>query len=290
MVNISNNMDIISPYKELLSYEALWARKGTTLAKITDMLKNSLLPSQIINPILDVENLDNIEKIIRKEISNFSILTNKDFSYPSSLKNANNQYPILYCKGDIGLLDLPKLVSVVGTRNVSDEGWQRTIQITKGLVDNGFNIVSGLAKGVDTATLSTAIKKESKVIGVIGTPINEYYPKENKDLQDLIAKKHLLISHVPIYRYKNEPFSNRRFYFPQRNAVMASISKATIIIEAGQTSGTLIQARECLKLGKKLFILNSCFENKSISWPEKFRKEGAIRVNSINDILDNIDG
>lgn len=286
MLNFDIKSVVTNPYNELLAYEALLARDSSSLSQITKMLKDDMRVSQLKN-LSDDENIAKIESFIKQQKANFSILTSRDFSYPNSLRTASYKYPILYYKGDVGLLDLPKLVSVVGTRAVSDEGRQRTIQIVKGLVDNEFNIVSGLAKGVDTIALQTSIKKNGKVIGVIGTPINEYYPKENKALQDKISQEHLLISHVPMYRYANEPFANRRFYFPQRNAVMSSISKATIIIEASETSGTLTQARECMKFGKKLFILNSCFENKSIAWPEKFEKQGAIRVNSINDILDN---
>lgn len=281
-------LDAISPYDEMVSYEAIWARNGMTLSKITKLFETGRLPTELINPIEDLENIDKIKVHINNELGKFSIITSKDFLYPKALKFAKDKYEILYCKGDIGLLDIPNKISIVGTRKISEDGKQRTIQITKGLVANGYHIVSGLASGVDTFALLTAIKMESSVIGVIGTPINKYYPKENIGLQNLIAEKHLLVSHVPIYRYDNEPFNNHRFYFPQRNVVMASISDATVIIEASETSGTLVQARECIRLKKKLFILNSCFENKSITWPAKFEAQGAIRVKTIDDILRNM--
>jgi DNA processing protein len=278
----------ISPYKEMLAYEALWARQGVTLAKLTKMFEGEKLPSQLSNDILDIDNIDKIEMFLKNEIGKFSVLTTKDFLYPKDLNKAINKYAVLYYKGDVGLLDLPKKISVVGTRQVSADGIKRTINITRDLVDNGFSIVSGLAQGVDTNALQTAISMGKKVIAVIGTPINRYYPQENKNLQNLIAKEHLLISHVPFYRYSIEPYEDQRFYFSQRNVIMAAISEATVIIEASETSGTKIQAKECLRLGKKLFILNSCFENTNITWPEAYLKQGAIRVKTAKDILDNI--
>src|ERR1019366_8913989 len=108
--------------------------------------------------------------------------------------------------------------------------------------------------------------------------IDEYYPKENRDLQDLIAKSHLLVSQVPFYRYATEPFRSRRNYFPQRNETMSALSEATIIVEASDTSGTLTQARAALEQKRKLFILDSCFERPDITWPRRFEARGAIRV------------
>ncbi|MCZ0932026.1 MAG: DNA-processing protein DprA [Oligoflexia bacterium] len=124
-----------------------------------------------------------------------------------------------------------------------------------------------------------------KTIGVIGTPINDYYPEENKELQDEIAENFLLISQVPFYKYATELFPHRKFHFPRRNKIMASISEATVIVEAGDTSGSLIQVRECFNQGKKLFILDSCFQNPKIKWPAKHEEKGAIRVKSTKDIL-----
>jgi DNA processing protein len=148
-----------------------------------------------------------------------------------------------------------------------------------------LTLVSGLAEGVDTVALETAIKCNMNVIGVIGTPIDEYYPKKNKNLQEDIAAKHLLMSQVPFYKYYTQPFQTKHIYFPERNATMAALSLATVIVEASDTSGTLYQARACMEQKRPLFILNSCFENQAITWPQKYEKQGAIRVNDINDII-----
>ena len=100
-----------------------------------------------------------------------------------------------------------------------------------------------------------------------------------------IAEHHLLISQVPVKRYSNQknPTSNN-FFFPERNITMSALTDATIIVEAGETSGTLVQARHALKQGRKVFILESNFRNPELKWPHTFEERGAIRVADYDDI------
>ena len=276
---------------EAIAYETLLALKGATEVKLEEEFPSSKLisPSEILEEKKingqkeEIETLYPIVKsFIKNQLSNFSVCLQEDFHYPRNLKDEEPSPKLFYYKGDIGLLESP-CVSVIGTRKVTKEGAVRTKKVVKLLIDNNFTIVSGLARGVDTMALKTAIESRGRAIAVIGTPIDKYYPKENKDLQNEIARKHLLISKVPFYRYKNEPFNNHRFYFPKRNITMSAISKASIIIEASETSGTLSQARAALKQGRKLFILDSCFNK--YKWPFKFQEKGAIRVIKEEDIL-----
>ncbi|MCH8253968.1 MAG: DNA-processing protein DprA, partial [Gemmatimonadetes bacterium] len=95
---------------------------------------------------------------------------------------------------------------------------------------DGYTIVSGLAEGIDTAAMKSAIASDGNTIGVIGTPLNRAYPKGNEALQENVATNHLLISQVPFYRYQHEHYKARRYYFPQRNATMAALSVSTIIV------------------------------------------------------------
>ncbi|EME4762632.1 DNA-protecting protein DprA, partial [Campylobacter coli] len=237
----------------------------------------------------DFTSQDAKEKIqdflLNLDKKDFSILTEYNYRFPKNLKNT--YIKSLYYKGNLDLLSEPKKIAIVGARNATEDGIKRAIKLSKELSSKGFVIVSGLAHGIDTAAMRSTIKNNGSLIGVIGTPINEYYPIENKALQDEIANKHLLVSHVPFYKYSIQPFSTKKFYFPERNAVMAAISDATVIVEASETSGTLTQARACIEIGRKLFILNSCFEN-GLKWPYTYEKKGAIRVKKIEDILDNL--
>ena len=285
IIKMFEEENIISPYKELISYETLWTREGATLKKISEYLKNIDLPSKANFNLLEINKKEEIDLYFKNNPIDFSIITAKSYQYPIKLKDAKYQIKLLYYKGNLDLLEKPKRISIVGARKASEMGLKRAALLAKLLTDKKYVIVSGLAEGIDTAAMTKAIENNGKVIGVIGTPITKYYPKKNKPLQDLIAKKHLLISHVPIYRYEYEHFNTKRFYFPQRNVTMAALSEATIIIEASDTSGTLTQARACMEMGRPLFILNSCFENPNIKWPHTYEKKGAIRVREIEDIL-----
>lgn len=283
-----------SPFSELVAYEYLWSEKGASFKTIADILtKQGILPSNAIVKKYGFflpDQYKTIERYIKKIISNsgrFSILLKEDAQYPKRLLDAKYPIDLFYYRGDLGLLE-SRCISVVGTRQVSSDGMKRTKKVTTLLVKEGYTVVSGLARGVDTIALTTALEKSGNVIAVIGTPITEYYPRENHELQERIANTKLLISQVPIYRYNHQSFDAKRSYFPARNITMAAIAEATVIVEASDTSGTLIQARACIEQGKKLFILNSCFENRNISWPEKYEAKGAIRIKDIDDLLQHL--
>lgn len=282
------NFDAVSPFDELIAYETLWARDGSTVKRVSDALKSTDYPSRADFNLEDLQTKETIREYFQKINKDFSVITAKSYQYPKELTDPEHQIKLLYYKGDLGLLEARKKISIVGARKVSTDGRKRARQLARHLVENGYVIVSGLAEGVDTEAMSEAIKNEGKVIGVIGTPINQYYPKENRQLQDYISHNHLLLSHVPIYRYAHQHFKSKRIYFPERNVTMAAVSDATIIVEASDTSGTLTQARACLAMNRKLFILNSCFENPNIKWPHTYEKRGAIRVRKMQDIWDNL--
>jgi len=282
-------IDSFLPYEEMLAYETLWSRTGATVKRVAEYLQNTDRPSQAQFSLVEDEVKDKIRNYFSNIKKDFSVITAESYQYPPALKDPDHQIKLLYYKGDLGLLDAPKRISIVGARKASPDGIRRAAKLARLLVSRGYIVVSGLADGIDTAAMTAAMSMGGKVIGVIGTPINEYYPKKNVALQNEVAQKHLLVSHVPIYRYANEHFNTKRFYFPQRNVTMAAISDATIIVEASETSGTLTQARACVSMNRKLFILNSCFENKAITWPAKYEAKGAIRVRDLNDIIMELD-
>ena len=120
---------------------------------------------------------------------------------------------------------------------------------------------------------------------MIGVPITGCYPPENKALQQCIAAGHLVISHVPIVRYSRQTFHGNRRFFPERNATMSALTEATVIVEAGETSGALIQARHAIQQGRGLFILDSCFLDPKLTWPAKYLERGAIRVGDFGDVM-----
>lgn len=189
----------------------------------------------------------------------------------------------VYYSGDLSILS-PPAVSIVGTREVSENGWRRAHQLARELAKVGVTVVSGLAKGVDTAALTSAISNDGRVVAVIGTPLNKAYPAENADLQQRIYRNHLLVSP---FREGDRVFKSN---FPVRNRVMAAISDATVIIEASDTSGTLHQAAECVRLGRWLFIARSVVENSELTWPQRFLGQPKVGIlTSVEDVTKAID-
>ena len=185
----------------------------------------------------------------------------------------------LWCVGDTSLVER-KSVAVVGTRGVTHEGAARSRRLARELSEAGIVVVSGLAKGVDTEALTAAIGSGSRVIAVIGTPIDKAYPAENKKLQEEIYANHLLISQ---FKPGSRVFPS---HFPVRNRLMALLTDASVIVEAGETSGTLHQASECVRLGRWLFIARSVIENPELSWPKTFVSYEKFRVlTQTSDIL-----
>jgi DNA processing protein len=202
--------------------------------------------------------------------------------YPQKLRDAAHPIELLYYQGWWDLAE-SRSVAVVGTRQPTPDGIARTQRLVKALVKDNFTIVSGLAAGVDTVAHETAIAEGGRTIAVIGTPLSHSYPRENAALQRKIATEYLLISQVPVKRYERQDYRKNRLFFPERNITMSALTEATIIVEAGETSGTLIQARAALHQGRKLFILDNCFQ-RGLSWPQKFADKGAVRVVYYDDI------
>jgi DNA processing protein len=280
----------ISPIKEMGAYEALWAENGASFASLAEKFRQhpDNLPSDFVPEYKALYFADKVRGMLRDaDIRQFGIRIHRAGEYPKKLRDAEDPVELLYYRGRWDLVETPS-VAVVGTREPSPEGIERTSAIARRLVKDGFTVVSGLARGVDAAAHQAAIQAGGKTIAVIGTPLNRVYPKENSALQDRIAQNYLLISQVPVYRYSKQDYRRNRGFFPERNKTMSALTEATIIVEAGQTSGTLIQARAALAQGRKLFILDSCFNNPSLTWPQDFESRGAIRVKKYDDIRSNL--
>lgn len=276
----------VSPLRELGAYEALWDRPGASFKKIADMFRERPggVPSDFVSPgDADAYARKVLEILRRAGIEKFGVRVHGAGEYPRKLRDAVHPIELLYFQGWWDLVET-RCVAVVGARNPTEEGQARAKRLVKLLVDDGYTIVSGLARGIDTVAHTTAIESGGRTIAVIGTPICVSYPKENVGLQQQIAKEYLLISQVPVCRYSQQSPKQNRLFFPERNVTMSALTEATVIVEAGETSGTLVQARAAFQQGRKLFILESCFQNKDLTWPARFAREGAIRVREYEDI------
>lgn len=277
----------VSPLIEIGAYEALWDRPGASFKTIADMFREQpdSVPSDFVAPSVIGEYRSRVMEILhRAGVSRFGVRVNGAPEYPAKLRDAAHPVELLYFQGWWDLVET-RCVAVVGTRKPTDAGIARTKKLVRSLVGDGYTVVSGLATGIDTAAHQTAMEcNGGRTIAVIGTPLSEIYPKENGDLQRKIAREHLLISQVPVCRYSKQAWFTNRVFFPERNVTMSALTEATIIIEAGETSGTLIQARAALRQNRKVFILENCFQNPALTWPAKFERMGAIRVREYEDI------
>lgn len=175
----------------------------------------------------------------------------------------------LFVAGDVSLLRHGRRVAVVGSRKASVEGLARAARLARLLVERGVVVVSGLAEGIDTASHRAAIEGGGRTIAVLGTPLDKVFPAENRALQERIGREHLLVS-----QFASGTPSGRKC-FPMRNRTMALLSDATVIVEAGEGSGTLHQGWEALRLGRPLFLLESVVAAPGLSWPAEMIGYGA---------------
>jgi DNA processing protein len=287
----------ISPMREMGAYEWLWSQESdlvkSTFKAVAELFRSNpgALPSDLVP---EERAMDCARKVMdrfkRAGVTSFSVRLNGIGDYQERLRDAENPLEMLYFQGEWDLAYSPKRVAVVGTREPSDEGIRRTRKLVGMLVKDGYTIVSGLAKGVDTAAHEAAIAQGGETIGVIGTPLDQSYPKENAELQQRIARDYLLVSQVPVLLYHQRTSKWNRGFFPERNVTMSAMTQATIIVEAGETSGTLIQARAALAQKRKLFILESNFHRPELTWPHRFEEKGAIRVRDLEDIRAHLHG
>jgi DNA processing protein len=280
----------ISPWQEMGAYEALWSKKGSTFKTLADMFRASpeATPASFVNKEMADLFAEKAWEILKKAcVEDFGIRLNGTLDYPNRLRHAEHPVELLYYRGAWDLV-YSRCVAIVGTRRPTEEGKARTGKIAAALVRDGYTVVSGLAAGIDTIAHETAIANGGFTIGVLGTSLSQSYPAANRNLQELIADKHLLISQVPVVRASVQGPERNHIFFPERNITMSALTEATIIIEAGETSGTLIQGKAALKQGRKLFILDACFRQAGLGWPEKFEQQGAIRVVTYDDIKRNL--
>ncbi|HGO9421107.1 TPA: DNA-processing protein DprA [Bacillus cereus] len=243
--------------------------------------------SECISDVSNVLEISEVEcrEAYNKVIEGFNTLHSTDIIvkkgevlYPDLLIKTDEAPPFLFMRGNPDLLNYPA-VSIVGARKASEEGQKRAKVLAELLGTNRIVVASGLAKGIDRAAHLGALNINSPTIAVIGTPISKYYPKENEKIQKQIENEGLIIS-------KFAPTTPvQRWNFPMRNAIMSGISLATVIVEASETSGSLIQADYALKQKRIVFIPQSAIDNPLLKWPQKYINRGACKFSTISDLV-----
>lgn len=174
-------------------------------------------------------------------------------------------------------------VSVVGSRDASPWGLERAAALSKALVERGVVVVSGLARGIDTAAHTAAMDAQGRTAAVLGTGVDVPFPPESRPIYDrMLSGGHAVVSQFPLGTWG----AGRNF--PQRNRTMALLSDATVVVEAGEKSGTKHQGWEALRLGRRLFFLEEVASDQSLAWPQQMIGYGAevLRISHLDSMLE----
>jgi len=198
--------------------------------------------------------------------------------YPPNLVHIYDPPPILFIKGELKPDD-KFAVSVVGTRRATTYGKDACARLTKEIVRQGFTVVSGMARGIDTVAHRSALDGGGRTIAVLGSGLSKIYPKENADLAKEISRNGALISEFPM---TTPPVDVN---FPRRNRIISGLSLATIVIEADERSGALITADFALEQGREVLAVPGSIFSRCSKGTHKLIKEGAALMESVDDLL-----
>jgi len=244
------------------------------------LIKNGV-DEQTVEKIINADKVKWEEEIEYALKNNIKIITIQDKEYPPLLKEIYDPPYILYVKGKIENHPFP--IAMIGTRTPSFYGIKIAEKFSFSLASLGFTIVSGLAKGIDTICHYGAIKSKGKTIGVLGSGFKNFYPKENIKIVDKILE----LEGAVITEFPSNTLPEK-WNFPIRNRIIAGISKGVIVVEAGQRSGAIITANIALSEGRDVFAIPGQVDNLYSKGTNKLLKDGAILVENIYDILEEL--
>lgn len=210
-----------------------------------------------------------------------SFLTIRDTAYPQLLQEIFDPPLLLYARGDRTLLEAPA-VAVVGTRRPTPYGKAMTKRLSADLAVRGLVIVSGLARGIDSAAHESALAAGGKTLAVLGSGMDVVYPAENQKLFAAVVEKGLLLSEFPLGSF---PAPQN---FPIRNRIIAGLSLGVVVVEAAQYSGSLITARLAMEQNREVFGVPGSLTNRYSWGPHVLIKQGAKLVQDWQDVVEEL--
>lgn len=219
-------------------------------------------------------DLDIIDK------AGIKIITHLNELYPANLINVYDRPAFLYVRGNLKKDDIN--IAIVGSRLASTYGKYTTEKISRELAYKGTTIVSGMARGIDSAAHRGALAAQGRTIAVLGSGLDIVYPPENKKLFDTIIENGAAISEFPL---GTPPRSNN---FPARNRIISGMSYGVLVVEAGEKSGSLITARLALEQGREVFAVPGPIYSGLAKGPAQLIKQGAKLVMNVGDILEEL--
>lgn len=231
--------------------------------------------------IAGFKNWDSIKKQMElMENAGINIVTYQDELYPAKLLEIYDRPPFLYVNGSLKKDDVN--ISIVGSRLASTYGKYTTERISRELALRGVTIVSGLARGIDSAAHRGTLATHGRTIAVLGSGLDIIYPPENKKLFADICQNGAVVSEFP----PGTP--PRACNFPARNRIISGMSYGVVVVEAGEKSGSLITARLALEQGREVFAVPGTIDAACSRGTNKLIKQGAKLIENIDDILEEI--
>jgi DNA processing protein len=245
-----------------------------------EALQAAGLSPKLAERLVQVRASLDLEKYMsRVSAQGIYILTWDDDLYPRRLKEIDQPPPVLYMRGALTTED-SWTVAVVGTRRVSAYGRQVTDELATFLANNGVTVVSGLARGVDAIAHQSALKAGGRTIGVLGCGVDRIYPPEHTQLAEkMIASGAILSDYAP----GTPPDASN---FPPRNRIISGLSMATVVVEAGETSGALITAQFAADQGREVFAVPGNILAPQSKGTNRLIAQGAHPMLSVQDLLD----
>lgn len=209
--------------------------------------------------------------------ANVRLLTFLDAEYPRRLFEIGDPPPFVYLRGAVPVWE--PAVAVVGSRRASREGMKAAEHLSEQLASLGVRVVSGLARGIDTAAHRGALKGGGATIAVLGCGVDVPYPPENRELAERIAGSGCIISEFPM---GTQPLAE---HFPRRNRIISGLSRGVLVVEAAEQSGSLITARYALDQGRDVMAVPGPISSAASRGSNRLIKQGAQLVDCVDDIL-----
>ncbi|MFQ6115393.1 MAG: DNA-processing protein DprA [bacterium] len=236
------------------TFQALVARFGSPRqvfeASVEQLATVPRITVELARQILSVP-LDKVEEeVYSLENEDIELVTKTDDRYPENLKKAFDAPPILFIRGTILPQD-ENAVAIVGSREASSRGQQIAQSLAGGFVEKGWTVVSGLARGIDTAAHRAALEQGGRTIGVLGSGIRLVHPRENIPLAEKMVEQGALVSEL----HPNAPPNGRNLM--ARDRIVSGLAKALIVVEAGEKSGSIDTARKAKKQNRPVFAVDS---------------------------------
>lgn len=264
---------LIGKYKTLNN---LWNADRMKLTQIKG------IGEKTVSDLLDSKYRTDLDKYLEYMIRNkIEIISIDDKRYPKRLKKIYDPPLVIYAKGDIRNLNNINTIGMVGGRLCSEYGKKIALELSEFLSNKEINIISGLAKGIDTYSHTGCLKGKANTIAVLGSGFNELYPKENIQLaKEIIKHGGLIISEYPLDEKPN------RMNFPARNRIISALSNKIVVIEAKKNSGSIITADYALEQGKDIYVVPGNIDSDISKGSNELIKEGANILTKYEDLID----